>query len=251
MSDRALQDELIRALADAGYRRSPEWRERALADDGAVERFARFLARNFYRNRVIHFFKYSRSLARVIGRLPEAAIDGEGFDAILPRAVLGSRDTAREVAALVAADQRTAPGAGRVPYLDDLLRYQESMMVAEAGPRDWAGAENPGRAPTDAAAQVVEGSTVVRLDHDLPAILPTLLQRPGNVPEAQPGPVRLLVARSPHGRVSVVVLTDAMERALAGADGSRTLGELASEAGADAVVRDLVDIGAIRAARGS
>src|SRR5439155_14250539 len=83
-SDRALQDHVIRALADAPYRASTEWRRRALADPERVERYARFLARHFYYERIVHFFKYSRALARVTGRRPEAVLNQPGFDALLP-----------------------------------------------------------------------------------------------------------------------------------------------------------------------
>ena len=85
MSDRALQDAVIRALADAPYRASPEWRGLALADPTRLERFARFLARHFYHERLVHFFKYSRALARVTGRRPEAVLTSAGFDALNAR----------------------------------------------------------------------------------------------------------------------------------------------------------------------
>src|SRR4029077_13979855 len=68
-SDRALQDDVIRALADAPYRASADWRRRGLADPDRLERYARFLARHFYYERVVQFFKYSRSLARVTARV--------------------------------------------------------------------------------------------------------------------------------------------------------------------------------------
>src|SRR2546421_2811368 len=136
-SDRALQDSVIRALADAPYRASPEWRGLALADPTRLERFARFLARHFYFERVVHFFKYSRALARVTGRRPEAVLHSPGFDALLSTAVLGSRATARAVAALAVRHLRPAGAARSIPYLDDLLAYEEAVMVAEAGARAW------------------------------------------------------------------------------------------------------------------
>ena len=102
-TDRALQDDVIRALSDARYRASAEWRRRALADPDRVERYARFLARHFYYERAVHFFKYSRALARVTGRRPEAALTSSAFDALLPTLVLGSRETAAAVARIVVA----------------------------------------------------------------------------------------------------------------------------------------------------
>src|SRR2546422_1062787 len=136
-SDRALQDDVIRALADAPYRASHAWRRRELADPGRVERYARFLARHFYYERIVHFFKYSRALARVTGRAPEAVLTSPAFDALLPTLVLGSRETAMVVAGLVTG--HVAAGRVPVPYLADLLRYEEAMMVVEAGARGLGG----------------------------------------------------------------------------------------------------------------
>jgi len=145
VNDRAVQDLLIRALADAPYRASPEWQGGALADPERVERFAHFLARHFYYERIVHFFKYSRALARVTGRHPEAVLRQATFDALLPAVVLGSRVTAQAVADLVVAYTR---GGADIPYRDDLLRYEAAMMVVEAGARVWrdSGTGDGGRA---------------------------------------------------------------------------------------------------------
>src|SRR3989449_9610625 len=137
VSDRALQDDVIRALADAPYRKSAAWRTRGLADPDRVERFARFLARHFYYERVMHFFKYSRALARVTGRRPEATVRSPAFNALLPTVVLGSRETARAVADLVAREVKGGAPVDSIPYRDELLRYEAALMVAEAGPRVW------------------------------------------------------------------------------------------------------------------
>ena len=247
MSDRAVQDQVIRALADAPYRASAEWR--GLADPEPVERFARFLARHFYYERVVHFFKYSRALVRVTGRRPEAVLKGAGFEALFPSLVLGSRDTAAAVALLVV-DHVRGGGSGRVPYLEDLLRYEEAMMVVEAGPRVWRdggrGKGNEGRVP-----EMVEGTALLNLAYDLPAVLPKLLRSWTEVPEAPAKPTKLLVARSPHGRVAVARSTRAVEKVLQLADGRRTLDELAGQVGIAApqleeTVRSLVELGAVR-----
>lgn len=202
MSDRALQDELLRALADPAYRRSPAWRERGLADHARVERFARFLARRFYHERVVHFFKYSRALARVTGRSPLDALGGPGFERLLPDLILGDRASAAAVAELVVAHVGTARAA--VPYLADLLRYEEAMMVAEAGPRSVREGDVP------------EEAFPLALDHDLPAVLPALLRPFDAVPEAPARPCRLVVTRSPHGRVTVTLAEEAEEVPVSG-----------------------------------
>ncbi len=254
--DRALQDAVIRALADAPYRASPAWRDRALADPEPVERYARFLARHFYYERIVHFFKYSRALARVTSRRPEAILKRPGFDALLPSVVLSSRETARSVARLVV-EYVTESGAP-IPYLADLLRYEAAMMVVEAGPRVWRDAQPVAGAGSGERhlAERVEGTVVLELDFDLPAVLPTLLRPWTDVPRAPERPTQLLVARSPHGRVAVARSDDAVAAVVQLADGKRTLEELAAGAGLPVgtlaqTLQGLVDLGAVRFSTGS
>lgn len=252
--DRALQDTVIRALADAPYRASPEWRCRGLADPDRVERYARFLARHFYHERIVHFFKYSRALTRVTGRRPEAVLHQPGFDALLPSAILGSRDTARAVARLVV--EHVSPGGAIVPYLADLLRYEEAMMVVEAGPRVWRETGKEGETGKGDAPATVEGTVLLDLTHDLPAVLPLLLQPWTELPRAPERPTRLLVARSPHGRVAVARSDAAVAAVVHLADGKRTLAELAAGAGLatgelEETLKGLVDLGAVRFSTGS
>ena len=258
MSDRAIQDSVIRALADAPYRASPEWRGLALADPTRLERFARFLARHFYYERVVHFFKYSRALAQVTGRRPEAVLHSAGFDALLSTAVLGSRATARAVAALAVHHVRPAGAAQSIPYLDDLLAYEEAMMVAEAGPRVWRDEPREGaaRSGEQFPPEKVEGTVLLDLAYDLPAVLPKLLQPWTEVPRVAPLRVKLLIARSPHGRVTVARADAAVASVVELADGRKTLPELAREAGLrsddlEATLAGLADLGAVRFATGS
>ena len=258
MSDREIQDSVIRALADAPYRASPEWRGLALADPARLERFARFLARHFYHERLVHFFKYSRALARVTGRRPEAVLHSAGFDALLSTAVLGSRATARAVAALAVNHVRPADGAQPIPYLNDLLEYEQAMMVAEAGPRVWRddGGEQGAGNGEQSLPERVEGTVLLDLAYDLPTVLPKLLQPWTEVPQAAPLRVKLLIARSPHGRVTVARADAAVASVVELADGRKTLPELAREAGLrsedlDATLAGLADLGAVRFATGS
>jgi hypothetical protein len=253
--DRAVQDEVIRALADAPYRASAAWQRRHLADPDRVERYARFLARHFYYERLVQFFKYSRALARITGRRPEAVLHQEGFDALLPMMVLGDRETARSVARQAVA--YIAPGAALVPFLPDLLRYEEAMMVAEAGPRLW---RETGQ-QTEASGQgvtpmTVEGTVLLTLDYDLPVVLGRLLEPWTEPPQPPARPTRLLVARSPQGRVAVARSDAAVAAVVGFADGTRTLAQLAAETGLplpdlEAAVRGLVDLGAVRFSTGS
>jgi len=254
--DRALQDAVIRALADAPFRASLDWRRRALADPDRVERYARFLARHFYHERIVHFFKYSRALARVTGRAPEGILKSPAFEALLPGIILGSRDTAAAVARLVTA--HVAAGQAPVPYLADLLRYEEAMMVVEAGPRVWRDGAPSGEAGRGERfrPETVEGTVLLELSFDLPSILPKLLQPWTDVPQAPERRTKLLVARSAHGRVAVARSDESVAAVVQLADGTRTLGEIAEVAGLgvkdlEATLQGLVDLGAVRFSSGS
>jgi hypothetical protein len=256
VSDRALHDTVIRALADAPYRASPEWRGRALADPERVERYARFLARHYYYERIVHFFKYSRALARVTGRHPEAVLRRPGFGALLPALVLGSRESARAVARLVV--EHVGENGAPIPFLPDLLRYEEAMMVVEAGPRVWRD-DTLHTAPGSGERyrpEKIEGTVLLELAYDLPAVLPKLLQPWTEVPQAPRQPTKLLVARSRHGRVAVARTDEAVAAVMQLADGKRTLAELAAGAGLavevlEETLQGLVDLGAVRFSTGS
>lgn len=245
---------MIRALADAPYRASPEWRRLVLADPDRVERYARFLARHFYHERIVQFFKYSRALARITARRPEAVLKGPQFDALLPGAVLGSRETARAVARLVV--EHVGGAAAAIPFLADLLRYEEAMMVAEAGPRVWRDDQASAGSGERDRPEKVEGTVLLQLSYDLPAVLPKLLQPWTELPRAAERPITLLVARSPHGRVAVAKSDESVAAVVHLADGTRTLEELAAGAGVEIgalteTLQGLVELGAVRFSTGS
>ena len=255
MNDRAIQDAVIRALADAPYRAGAEWKARALADPERVERYARFLARHFYHERIVHFFKYSRALARATQRHPETVLASSGFTALLPSAVLGSRETARAVARLVVDYVMTSDA--RIPYLADLLEYERAMMVVESGPRVWREPRDSGLGTRDSnAPETVEGTVLLGLDYDLPVVLPELLKPWTEVPTAPDGHVKLLIARSKHGRVAVARTTEAVASIVELADGRKSLEDIARQAGLrpaelEATVQGLVELGAVRFSTGS
>lgn len=256
MSDRSVQDELIRALADAPYRRSSTWRERELADEDRVERFARFLARHFYYERVQHFFKYSRALASVLDRKAEEIINSQAFEALFPEIVMGSRESARRVTSQVVEHVASAPGARSIPYLSDLLRYEATMMIVEAGPRQWTGNGTRETLADSNIAEVVEGTEVLEFEYDLPQVFGRLLGTWDDIPIPPRRFIRLLFARSPHGRVAVAHAPENMTRLLELAEARRTVEELVREGGfEDEATRDLltnlVELGALRFSTGS
>lgn len=255
MNDRAVQDALIRALADAPFRASPEWRQRELASQDRVDRFARFLARHFYYERLVHFFKYSRALARVTGRSPEVVLTSAAFDDLLPTLVLGSRDSAVAVAALAAAHVRGGDITA-VPYLEDLLSYEQGMMVVESGARLWRDGSSGPAEHQRSKPMRIEGTMLLDLQVDLPAVLPALLRPWTEVPQPPRQPTRLLIARSKRGRVSVARSNATVGTLLELADGTKTMEDLAREAGLrpgelEATLQQLVDLGAVRFSTGS
>jgi hypothetical protein len=255
VSDRAVQDALIRALADAPFRQSSEWRQRELASQERVDRFARFLARHYYYERLVHFFKYSRALARVTGRAPEAVLAGPDFEALLPTLVLGSRASSVAVAGLAVAHVRGG-AVEAVPYLDDLLAYEEAMMVVESGARVWRdGAPDPAAHQRSNPIRV-DGTMLIDLQVDLPVVLPALLRPWMEVPLPPRQATRLLIARSSRGRVSVARTSSAIATLLQLADGRKSLEDLAREAGLrpaelEATLDQLVELGAVRFSTGS
>jgi hypothetical protein len=144
-----------------------------------------------------------------------------------------------------------------VPYLDDLLSYEVGMMVVESGARVWRDGSQPVASKNQWSVPMrVEGTMLLDLAFDLPAVLPRLLQPWTEVPQPPQEPVRLLIARSPRGRVSVARTSATIATLLELADGRKSLDDLAREAGLrpaelEATLEGLVEIGAVRFSHGS
>jgi len=131
------------------------------------------------------------------------------------------------------------------------------MMVVGAGPRVWRDA-GKGEAGGGKAAPwaLVECTAPLELTYDLPAVLPVLVQPWATPPEAPRRPTKLLVARSPHGRVTVARANDAIASVVRLSDGVRTPEDLARAVGLGpaelaATLSGLTEIGAVRFSTGS
>lgn len=246
--DRALQDALIRLLADTPFRDALYALGQAELPDGVppehaailcatdperVRRFARFLARHYYYERVVHFFRYSRALARWTGRSPEQVLRSAAFDELLPRVVLGSVETARAVVDLV--ERHLGEATSAPPYFADLRRYEGTQMLLEAGPRVWRDTAPAPRVHARALLVRSDSAVVVDFEWDLPGLLPELraLARVGATapPTGRRAPTRLVIARSPRGRITVLRWTPALEPLLDSLDGERELADVATAAG--------------------
>ncbi|HEX6965733.1 MAG TPA: hypothetical protein VF166_08020 [Gemmatimonadaceae bacterium] len=269
-SDRALQDALIRLLADAPFRSAlsagdedaltqipPEHAAvlRAVSPD-RVRRFARFIARGYYHERVAHFYRYSHALARWTRCRPVDALRTPACDALLDRVILGSRDSAHDVAALV--ESHLAAASDAPPYAADLRRYESAQMIIEAGPRVWrSSASSPAITATTIAAPSAD-ILVLDFAWDLPALLPTLLaartddSAQPSPPRATRTPTQLLFARSPRARVTVMRWSDSLAHLLSTMDGTRALRDVAAAAGLPdhdvlEIASTLAEVGAIHA----
>src|SRR5262249_44237759 len=122
MNDRALQDDLIRYLSDAPLRHHPPKSLKLPHGEAAkAEKFARFLARRYYRDRLIRSFRYSRLFSDRTGRRAEEVCDAAAFEPFLQQCVLGSVESAQRVAGMACAHLST--GAGLFPWWSALTDY--------------------------------------------------------------------------------------------------------------------------------
>lgn len=203
-SDRDLQDALITYLGDANLRRaaavplplSPDQAQRA-------GKFARFLARRYYRDRMARSFRYSRRFATAA----ESIVDAPPFDQFLDDCVLGSLAAAERVAdlALRTLKDATAPG----PWWGDLLEY-ECAFFLQAATTEMIIA---GQFPRGAVS-----ARCCRFSWNLPQLLLRL-----KADEATGDDLRcqltLLFSRTPHGRIYVAEIDQATAAIFQAADG--------------------------------
>ena len=254
MNSRDAQDVMLRLLADGPFRAQawggdaelPEATRAVVRqiDMAGLERFARFLCRHYYRERVVHYFKYARALAGRTGLQAESVLKSEAFRAMAPQLILGDAASAARVLELI--ETYLAGGGAEAarklaPYWDDLTRYQSTFFLTDAQAARPQPAAYPALAP---AARLLD------LSWDLPAILPDLLRPFTAVPMPAAKPVRLLFARSGTGEVTVLRCPDALKNLLLGLDGRRDPAGLAASVGLDPAsaqkaVQRLTELGAV------
>lgn len=211
-SDRELQDAVITYLADAALRRGASDLPLAPEQAQRAGRFARFLARRYYRDRLARSFRYSRRF----GASPEAFVETPGFDVFLDECVLGSQRAAEHVGDLVMEHLSELPGSG--PWWSDLLEYERLFFLQAATTENALAAEFP--QPTPSARC-----------HTFSWDLPHLLQRlKSNEPIG--GELRrevtLLFSRTHSGRIYVVELDEAMAAVFHAADARRSVAQIAA-----------------------
>ncbi|HMH02432.1 MAG TPA: hypothetical protein VK555_13520 [Terriglobales bacterium] len=216
-SDRDLQDKVIRYLADARARNksstelplSPEQARRA-------EKFGRFLARRYYRDRLARSFRYSRLFASVIGRTAEQVVDGESFQSFLNECVMGSLEAAQRVGQMAGTHLSDVqePGA----WWGELLAYEQAFFLQAAAAETEPAADTPRR----------RRSAVCRAFRwNLPEIL-TRLKSAQNIGDDLKKDVLLLFSRTSGGKIYVVELQGSSELVWQHADGFRRVDQIAS-----------------------
>jgi hypothetical protein len=241
MSDRALQDELIRYLSDARLRRAPPASLKLRGDEAEkAQRFARFLARRYYRDRLTRSFRYSRAFSGQTGRRAEEVCDLPLCEPFLDDCVLGSVNSAQQAGKMAAA--HLAPGQGLFPWWSDLLAYESAHFLQTATTEH----AQPGMRyrPSPSAS-------CVHFDWALPEMLPRL-RRGESVGEEFRRHATLLFSRTHMGKIYVVELDESTAAVFRATDGSRTPEQVAEAAEvtlqqAQEALSDLAEVGAMEA----
>ena len=222
MSDRAIQDDVIRYLADARVRgREPYGAPISAGEAVKAAQFAHFLARRYYRDRLARSFRYSHRFRRQTGRIAEEVVDAEEFGCFLSRCVMGSLESARQVAEIAHAHLSAVPAPG--PWWQDLLDYEYAYFLQAATAERTTSTDRP----SPAVSAVCQ-----RFAWALPEMLPRL--RAGeSIDDDLRREVTLLFSRTDTGRIYVVEIEATMEKVFHAVDGGSSLEQIATRAGTD------------------
>jgi hypothetical protein len=257
MTGRSLHDTLLRVLSHGPLRAqllgmddgsttivSDEWHILSRVPKDRLRNTARFLARHYYGERIARLFRHVRRLAPQTGRDPLSVLDSPQARIVLDHAVLGSSDTAEEMASLLETFllENAAGIHMRFPYWQDLVCYQATMFRLEA--------RKVNQCATDRPCRSVSGN-IIEFEWDIPAILSDLQSSNHRQPGTAHRPSILLIASSLGGQVISLRCTPEVQRLFHAADGTRTIEELGLAADCsvqqtEQVLRQMKEIGAIQ-----
>ena len=255
MTGRSVHDVLLRILNDGALRArllqghgcpdgmpAPEWTLLARLSSERLRRMSRFLARHYYRERIVRLFRHIHTLALHTGRDPLTILRTPEAQVVLDTARLGSSTSAERLLTLIEEFllTRDEPILTHIPYWRDLVRYHAAMFRSDVG-----GSIQNSRHPRRA-----EGARIVDLSWDLPAVFAQLRNERIIPPHADPRPTTLLIARSPRGQVTAVRSRKDIRLLLEFANGTRSVQQLSRLAGlpiqhAERVLQQLMELGAI------
>jgi len=239
MSDRTVQDDVIRYLADARVRAQAANAPIPDSEAAKAAQFAHFLARRYYRDRLARSFRYSHRFRAQTRRIVEEVVDTLEFDHFLNECVMGSFDAAQRVGEMALAHLSAAPAPGA--WWAELLDYEYCYFLQAATSERAASSGHP--APGVSAV-------CRRFTWALPEMLPRL--RAGEAIQADlRREVTLLFSRTHAGRIYVVEVEPEVERTFLATDGQHNPEEIAAAAAVPvertrAILRSLTEIGAMQ-----
>ena len=239
MNGRALQDEIIRYLSDAKLRAASQKSLKLTVDEAEkANKFARFLARRYYRDRLIRSFRYSRIFADKTGRRAEEICGRKEFGPFLDQCVLGSVASARRAGEMAVA--YLSPGKGLFPWWSDLIAYESAHLLQTATTERVQPGWRYQRGPSAAC---------IRFDWALPEMLPRWRKGEPVEEELHRG-VTLLFSHTHMGKIYVVELDESTAAVFGATDGARAMEQIAEAAGvsqkqAEEALTNLVEIGAV------
>lgn len=213
-SDRDLQDRVIRFLSDASLRSAQPVGQ--FLDDSEIlraQRFSRFLARRYYRDRLSRAFRHAD--AKVPNeRAASTLVDSTDFDSVLDRCILGSLATSKEVGDL--ATSRMLATRNEI-WWAELIEYEKAFFLQLATSETSQACDFPQKAV----------STVLREFHVTIPELFLRLRQGGSLDQLH-GMSILLFSRTPHGKIYVAEIDERISRVFQAIDGKRSVEEIAS-----------------------
>lgn len=257
MTGRSLHDALLTVLSNGPLRArligggnapdsriaAEEWAILARLPDERLRRTARFLARHYYRERIVRLFRHVRRLAFYTGRDPVRVLEASTARTELDEAILGTPASAERLLTLVEAFLLQDDDEIRqdFPFWRDLVRYQAAMFRVEAGEVRKSWARHPSRSTS---------ALILDLERDIPTLLARLRTHPFLLPRIERISTPLLITCTSRRQVMTVRCTKEIRLLFETADGRRDIETLASTAGlqgqqAEGLLRQMKEIGAI------
>jgi hypothetical protein len=213
-TDRDLQDRVIRFLSDASLHSAQPVGQ--LLDDSEIlraQRFSRFSARRYYRDRLTRAFRHADVLVPK-ERTASTLVDSVEFDSVLDRCILGSLATSKQVGDLVAS--RMLAEQSEI-WWAELIEYEKAFFLQLATSETAQACDSPQKAV----------STVLREFHVTIPELFLRLRQGGSLDQFH-GTSILLFSRTPHGKIYVAEIDERISRVFQVIDGKRSVEEIAS-----------------------
>ena len=217
-TDRDLQDDVIRYLSDARLRKQgPGDLPLSAEQAGKAGRFGRFLARRYYRDRLVRSFRYSRLFAQQVGRTAEQVVEGQLFRNFLDECLLGSLDAARCVGEM-AVGHLTVPSPPAA-WWGELLEYEQGFFLQAA---------TVDHGPVTCSPRRGTSALCRSFRWNIPEILARL--KSGEPVQEEFKKVMLLFSRTPAGKIYVVEVEEPTELVWRHTDGIRKADQIAAAA---------------------